>query len=260
MPTITVITICFNNLEDVIATCHSVDMQQLKPFEHYIIDGSTKPDIKNYLENNPQPAYRKWICEPDKGIADAFNKGIKNAGGEVLVMLNAGDTFFDETTIAVVTNAFEKDASLQWLHAKYRLLRGNQWVIIGKPFEKNKLYRGMRSICHQTMFIKKELHTKYGLYDTNEKIGMDYDLLCRIADEPFAFIRQVLVNFAPAGASTVNYLQSLKDSKRIYKKYYDSSFMLFIWQIRLKILYYLLRSPIGNFLYKLKTGLKLENM
>ena len=260
MPTITVITICFNNLEDLIATCNSVDMQQLKPFEHYIIDGSTKPDIKNYLETTPQPSYRKWICEPDKGIADAFNKGIKNASGEILVMLNSADTFFDETAIPTATAAFEQDPSLQWLHAKYRLFRGNQWVIIGKPFEKKKLYRGMRSICHQTMFIKKELHAKHGMYDTNEKIGMDYDFLCRIADEPFVFISSVLVNFAPAGASSVNYLQSLKDTKRIYKKYYRSGFMLFIWQIRLKILYHLLRSPIGNFLYKLKTGLKLENM
>jgi glycosyltransferase involved in cell wall biosynthesis len=260
IPTITVVTICYNNLQEVIATCNSVDMQQVKPLEHYIIDGSSTPDIKNHLETNNQPSYRKWICEPDNGIADAFNKGIKNAAGEIVVMLNSADTFFDDTVIKTVTAAFEQAPSLQWLHGKYRLQRGNQWVTIGKPFEKKKLYRGMRSICHQTMFVKKELHDKYGLYDTNEKIGMDYDFLCRIANEPFAFIRSVLVNFAPAGASSVNYLQSLKDVKRIYTKYYGNNFMLWLWQIRLKVLYYLLRSPIGNFLYKLKTGMKLENM
>ena len=55
MNQISVITICFNNLEDVITTCQSVDMQIQKPFEHLIINGSTTPDIKNYLENNRNP-------------------------------------------------------------------------------------------------------------------------------------------------------------------------------------------------------------
>jgi glycosyltransferase involved in cell wall biosynthesis len=235
-------------------------MQQTKPFEHIIVDGSLNPDIKNYLEQNSQPTYRKWLCEPDEGIADAFNKGISIAKGEIVVMLNSGDTFFDSLTIATVTKTFEDNLSVQWVHGKYQLIRGNQKVVIGKPFEKNKLYRGMRSICHQTMFVKKALHDKHGLYDKHEKIGMDYDFLCRIADEPFVFIKLILVNFAPAGTSTVHYLRALKDAKRIHEKYYGKSFMRWLWQIRLKFLFYLLRSPVGNFLYKIKTILKLENI
>ncbi len=260
MQAITVITICFNNLQDVIATCASVDMQHQRPFEHLIIDGSSQSEIKNYLEQNNQPVYRNWICERDNGIADAFNKGIKNAKGDIVVMLNSGDAFYDAATIATVTKAFDDNPSIQWLHGKYELVRSNTKVIIGKPFEKSKLYRGMRSICHQTMFVKKELHTKYGLYNTAEKIGMDYDFLCRIANEPFIFLTAVLVNFAPAGTSSVQYIESLKDAKRIYEKDHGKSFMLWVWQLRLKILYWLLRSPIGNFLYKIKTSLKLENM
>jgi len=260
MPEISVITICFNNLPDLLATCGSVDMQQQPPFEHLIIDGSTSKEIKEYLGNNPQPPYRKWICEPDSGIADAFNKGIRHAKGDVVVMLNSGDTFFDADAIATANNLFNQDQNISWLHGKYRLLRGNKWVVIGKPFEKSKLYRGMRSICHQTMFLKKDLHTKYGLYDTTEKIGMDYDLLCRIADEPFAFTQHTLVNYAPDGTSSTNYLQSLQDAKRIYKKHFGKSTLLAIWQIRLRVLHYLLQSPLGNFLYKIKTSLKLENM
>ncbi len=260
MPNISVITICFNNPEDVIATSKSVDMQSVKPFEHLIIDGSTKPGIRNHLEQHPQPAYRKWICEPDKGIADAFNKGIRNAKGDIVVMLNSGDCFFDAATISTVTKVFEEDPSIQWLHGKYKILRGNAWVIIGKPFEKNKLYRGMRSISHQTMFVKKDLHNKQGLYNTAEKIGMDYDFLCRIADESFAFIDSALIIFAPEGTSSINYLQSLKDAKRIYEKYNTGGLKLRVWQFRLKTLYYLLHSPIGNLLYKIKSGLRLENI
>lgn len=260
MTNISIITICFNNLEETIATCKSVDIQQTKPFEHIIIDGSSNHVIKNYLEQNSQPVYRVWICEPDEGIADAFNKGLHKSTGNIVVMLNSGDTFYDALAITTVVDTFQNNPSIQWVHGKYQLIRGNQKVVIGKPFEKAKLYRGMRSICHQTMFVKKALHEKYGLYNKDEKIGMDYDFLCRIAGEAFIFISTALVKFAPAGVSAVHYLRALKDAKRIYEKYYGKSFMLTLWQIRLKFLYYLLRSPAGNFLYKIKTSLKLENM
>ena len=260
MYNISVITICFNNLAELLQTIASVDRQSQAPFEHWIIDGSSNEDIKNYLEQHPQPAYRKWLVERDKGISDAFNKGVVRANGEIIVMLNSGDCFFDETTIAVVTKTFIENPGIDWVHGKYRLQRGNAWVIIGKPFDKRKLYRGMRSICHQSMFLKKKLHDQFGLYDLSEKIGMDYDFLCRMREAPFSFLPIPLVIFAPAGISTNSYLKSLKDTKRIYQKYFEKSLKMWLWQIRLKVLYYLLSSPVGNFLYKIKTLLKLENM
>ncbi|HQW85272.1 MAG TPA: glycosyltransferase, partial [Ferruginibacter sp.] len=191
MTAISVITICFNNLQEMITTCNSVDIQAELPFEHIIIDGSTKPDIKNYLQQNHQPAYRNWISENDNGIADAFNKGINKSKGDIVVMLNAGDSFYNEYAIGTVTKLFNENPAIKWLHGKYQLHRGNQMVIIGKPFEKGKLYRGMRSVCHQSMFVKKELHQQYGMYDVSEKIGMDYDFLCRIANEKFLFTDKV---------------------------------------------------------------------
>ena len=118
----------------------------------------------------------------------------------------------------------------------------------------------MRSICHQTMFVKKILHDKYGLYNTTLKIGMDYDFLLRIADEKFTFIETPLVKFAPAGISNVNYALSLKEIKQSYKKYYGKSLLLEIWQLRLKFLHFLLNTHLGKWLFKLKTRLKLENM
>ena len=260
MISITVITICFNNLQELINSCNSVDLQSHKPFEHIVIDGSTKPEIKNYLEQNLQPSYRRWICEPDNGIADAFNKGIQDAKGNIVVMLNSGDTFFAENVIEIVTKEFVQKPALEWLHGKYIAHRGNSWVTLGKPFEKKKLYRGMRSICHQTMFVKKHLHTRYGLYDIQLKFAMDYDFLCRIAEEPFEFLPIIMVAYAPAGKSDTDYLLSLRYSRNVYLKYFPGSLKLSLWQLRLKLLYYLLQSPIGIFLYKIKRKLKLENM
>jgi glycosyltransferase involved in cell wall biosynthesis len=257
---ISIITICFNNLEEVKTTCRSVDAQVLPPFEHWIIDGSSTPEIRKYLSSTPQPAYRKWLSESDKGIGDAFNKGVQRATGDIINMLNAGDYYYDENTLSLVTNAFETNPSIQWLHGKYRLQRGGSWVIVGKPFEKSKLYRGMRSLSHQSMFIRAALHTQYGLYDTTLRNAMDYDFVCRIAAEPLLFLEQPLVTFTPGGTTYTHYRRALAEVRKVYEKYFGFSFKLVLWQERLKFLDGVLNSPVGQLLYRLKVKLGLENM
>lgn len=257
---ISIITICFNNLNELLSTITSVNKQTILPYEHWIIDGSSNSNIKEYLESHPQPTYRKWLCERDKGIADAFNKGIQLATGDIVNTLNSGDCFFNENVLQSVTNAFEKDNQLQWLHGKYQLLRGGILVTIGKPFEKEKLYRGMRSLAHPSMFIKKALHDKYGLYKTDLSIAMDYDIVCRISAERCTFLPETLLVFAPGGTSQVNYIESLHQTQMVYESYFGSSIKMSVWMFRLKMLHYILKSPAGKLLYKLKVWLKLENM
>ena len=258
MNRISIITICFNNLEDVIKTCASVDMQDVKPFEHIIIDGSSKDDIKKYLESTPHPAYRRWICERDKGIADAFNKGIKNATGEITTLLNSGDTLYDATVLGRVYQAFEKDPQLMWSNGKLNMFRAGMWVLIGKPFEKDKLYRGMHGVFHPTMYVKKEVYGRRGYFDINVKIGMDYDFLCRIADEKNTFIDHPIANFDPTGVSSVRYLEGVKECADSYKKYYGGSLRLTYWQARLTFLHHLLNSPLGKLLYRLKVKMGMQ--
>ncbi len=256
---ITVITICFNNPAELIKTCQSVDAQTLPVFEHLIIDGSSKPDIKMYLEQSPQPAYRRWICERDKGIADAFNKGVKNARGSFIQFLNAADVYYDNTIMEKVVASMALHPEVSWFHGKLNMLRGGIWVLIGKPFDKSRVYRGMRGTFHPTMIVKRELFDAAGPFDEQLKIAMDYDFLLRIAGAPSYFLDFPMVSFDAAGVSTTNYLESLKENKICYERYYGKSVKLFFWQLRLKLLYYLLHSPIGNFLYSVKKGLGLEN-
>ncbi len=157
MNRISVITICFNNPEDVIKTCASVDMQEMKPYEHIIVDGSTKPGIKEWLENNLQPAYRRWQCERDKGISDAFNKGIALAKGEITTLLNSGDTLYDNSILQRVHAVFASDPSVMWTNGRLNMFRAGVWSVTGKRFEKDKLYRGMHGVFHPTMYVKKEV-------------------------------------------------------------------------------------------------------
>jgi len=257
--TISIITICFNNLQDLIATCKSVDVQNSLPFEHIIIDGSTNSEIEKFLKKNPQPEYRNWICERDKGIADAFNKGIGKSTGEVTLLLNSGDTLYDASVLMRVIALFEKDPTLMWCHGKLNLMRGGLWVIVGKPFEKEKLYRGMRGTFHPTMFVKRELYKRHGLFDVNIKMAMDYDFLCRIADEKNSFLDYPVATFDPSGISSTKYLDAMNESYAVYQKYFGKTIKQTIWSWRLSFLHYLLESKVGKVLYSIKAKLGLAN-
>ncbi|RWZ90737.1 MAG: hypothetical protein EO766_00825 [Hydrotalea sp. AMD] len=259
MAAITIITICYNNLTALQKTCAAVDVQTCKPVAHWIINGSTTPDIQDWLLQTTQPAYRKWINEPDKGIADAFNKGISRVHNGFIHLLNSGDVYAHENVLMEVNRFLDAHPEIQWMSGKITLKRAQQWVTVGNPFDASQLYKGMRSISHPTWLVKKEVYERYGLYDINYKIGMDYDMLCRIKSEPYAFYDGVITLFDDTGISSTQYLASLNENTVIYEKYFGYSVCCRLWQFRLKVLYLLLQTPFGRWLFQLKKHLGMEN-
>jgi glycosyltransferase involved in cell wall biosynthesis len=237
-----------------------VDEQTIPPFEHLIINGSTDDAIEKYFETNDNIPYRKVFNEKDNGIADAFNKGIKKASGDVILLLNSGDLLYDQNVIQIVLEKFDADKNLMWLHGKYRYQRSGIWVTLGKPFEAKKLYRGMRSLSHQTMYVKKELYDKHGLYDNSFKIAMDFDFVARIRNEKFLFLDEILAINVPGGISSEKYNLSLKEGSRVVKKYLGFSWKNKLWTLRLKTLKAIQNIPfLGKLLYKIKVALGLAN-
>ncbi len=252
MAGISIISICYNNLDELRVTMKSIDIQSVLPLEHIIVDGSSNGGVREFLESNPQPSYRKWVCEPDKGISDAFNKGILRSSSEITHLLNAGDFYFDDEALMKVSAAFDSDPDLQWLHGKYCQLRGGISVVSGKPFDRELLYRGMRQVGHPTMFVKRALYEKHGFFDLNKKIAMDYDFLLRIRDEKFLFLDEVLVKFAPEGVSEKNVDAGLKEVQESYEKYIGASLKQKLWFTRIKTLNGLMRTGVGKALFRMK--------
>ncbi|MEO7530572.1 MAG: glycosyltransferase [Sediminibacterium sp.] len=259
MPTISVITICFNNLADLQRTCASVDAQTQLPDEHWVINGSTEDDIEQWVLHTPQPAYRKWLNEKDKGISDAFNKGIDKANSTLTHLLNSGDVYASADILQTVIEVFEKEPLVQWTSGNMQMIRAGKPVVVGKPFEKTKLYRGMRSVSHPTWFVKKEVYDRIGLYSIEYKIAMDYDMMCRIVNEPYVYINKTITVFDDAGISSNNYLGSLAENRKVYESHFGFSFPLLLWQFRLRMLHYLLQTSFGKGLFNLKKKMGLEN-
>lgn len=256
---ISIVTICFNNLPDLQATCASVDEQLFLPYEHIIIDGSTSTEIRSWLAEQQSPSYRSYLSELDEGISDAFNKGVSRAHGEIVLMLNAGDRLHDPTVLGQAATAFGKDASLQWLHGSIRMIRGGIWVVVGKPFDPRRLYRGMRSTFHPTMFVRRSLFLQYGLFDKQLQIAMDYDFLCRIARERNTFLKQPLAIFEPGGVSNQHFRKGLEEMQQVYDRHFGYSLKQRLWKWRQILLHRLLHSDLGAWLYGWKVRLGWTN-
>jgi glycosyltransferase involved in cell wall biosynthesis len=255
--TLSIITICFNNLPDLKETFNSVDHQTRHPYEHIIIDGSTNDDILHWLEHNEQPAYRTWLHERDEGIADAFNKGIQRAKGTITHLLNSGDKYYGSNAVEEVLRHFEQDHLVMWTHSLYIQHRGEADVISGAPFNKDLLWKGMRTVAHPTMFVKKEVYDRRGLYNLKYKIAMDYDLLIRIREERYKFINKPLIYFSPGGASNTQFEKSLKEVRNSYREHIGRSYKQTLWQFRQRMLHKIMQTTVGKIWFRLKNRKKI---
>ena len=146
MTTISIVTYCRNDLDQLISTCKSIDRQIKKPYEHWIINCSTGLQIEEWLNNTEQPNYRKWVNLKGVGIIYAINNGISNCEGDVIHVLHSGDYFNNDSILNVVGNEFDNDIALQWVSGKLLHTMVNKNVELGKGFNKNKLYKGLK-VC-----------------------------------------------------------------------------------------------------------------
>ncbi len=251
---ISVVSICFNNLEELKKTMNSIDEQRLLPYEHLIIDGSTKDEIRGYLSLHAQPHYRRWISERDQGISDAFNKGVRNAEGDIIHLLNSGDTYASPQVLDVVHQAFERNPGISWLHGMYYQMRSGSWVKSGKAFDRKLLFRGMRQTGHPTMFIRRGVYERHGLYSESKKIAMDYDLLIRIADEPYLFLEEPIARFEPDGVSSQQIGKGLAEVRESFERKFGTSIKQRVWFARIHLLNSLQKSAFGRSLIKMIKG------
>lgn len=200
-PKISVITISYNSSKTIERTIQSVLNQNYENLEYIIIDGGstdgTVDIIKKYVD---RIAY--WVSEPDKGISDAFNKGIKAATGDVIGIVNSDDQYM-ENTFEMVAASFEKDVDV------YRgsiLIHDdiNQAEYAYAPSMKFGMLPIHVNVCHLPTFISKKAYEKYGNYSTDFKLAMDLDLLRRFYSKGARFKRidAILGQFNVGGLST----------------------------------------------------------
>ena len=162
-PKVSVITVVFNSKNLIKATLESVINQTYKNLEYLVVDGNSN-DGTSEIINFYSLYIARHIREPDKGIYDAMNKGIRLASGNWVVFMNAGDIFADDGVLSNIFSVFIPQ-NIKFLYSDF--------IVSGKEKDNNKLYnadykRGV--ILHQSVIYQKELHLTYGYYLVTKKI------------------------------------------------------------------------------------------
>lgn len=202
-PLISVVTVSYNAADTIEQTILSVINQNFTDYEYIIVDGgstdSTLDIIKKY-----QDKITLWVSEPDRGIYDAMNKGIRFAKGEWINFMNAGDSFSDEETLGASVQSIAKQPNIEVLYSDVNRF------LDGKFIEKSILYHenrySMRSasfaICHQACIYKRNLHEIYGKYLVSKGlVTADYLFLSLIPKEKFYKVPTPIANYDMAGVS-----------------------------------------------------------
>lgn len=169
-PKITIITISYNNREGLEKTIKSVASQSYSDFEYIIIDGGSQDGSKEIIESFADKIAH-WVSEPDSGIYNAMNKGIKAANGEYLLFLNSGDEFFAND---VLEKASSQLGNEDIIYGNLEFIDENQSYHREYPETISFHYLYTDALPHPASFIKKTTFDKVGMYDENLKIVSDW--------------------------------------------------------------------------------------
>ncbi|MEK7674100.1 MAG: glycosyltransferase family 2 protein [Patescibacteria group bacterium] len=179
---ISIITATLNSEKTIEDTILSVFNQTFRDIEHLIIDGGSIDKTLEIVKKYPQ-RISKIISEPDIGVYDAMNKGIKLADGEIIGFLNSDDVYFDNNVIEAVVGVFlENNIDCLWGDLVY-VSKDNLKKVV--RYWKSSEYRdGLFGAGwvppHPTFFVKKEIYKKYGGFNLDFKIAADYELMFRL--------------------------------------------------------------------------------
>lgn len=179
-PLVTVITAVFNG-NDCLASClDSVLNQDYPHVEHIILDGgSTDGTIETLRSYDDRVAL--WISEPDGGVYDAWNKGLKLARGEWIAFLGADDIYL-EGAISTYLKLAAKNPEAEFLSSRARLSHPTGYApIFGGPWEWPRFSTAMTTI-HVGTLHRRSLFERYGEFDTSYRIAADFEFLLRAGD------------------------------------------------------------------------------
>ena len=189
-PLISIITVVYNGEKYLKETIQSVINQTYDNVEYIIIDGGstdgTLDIIKKYEEKIDY-----WLSEKDSGIYDAMNKGVTLCSGDIIGIVNADDFIYRDTLQNVAK--FFSDTDAMFTFGQLALADEDGKVFdtaksIGIDNIKYKLFRHM-PFLHPTMFVKKEVYEKLGLYNTRYKLSADYDFTLRLVKNNIQFVK-----------------------------------------------------------------------
>lgn len=191
---VSIITVCFNSAQTLQGTIDSVILQDYTDIEYIVVDGGSVDGTKELIMANLD-YIDKYISEPDEGIYDAMNKGLKLASGDVIGFINADDFLASSDCISSIVSRFQASTASIVYGDKIYVHPSNIDIIQrywrAGEYERKNYSKGWMP-PHLSTYIKKEVYDKYGVFRLDLTIAADYELLLR-----FIYKNNVHPNYLP---------------------------------------------------------------
>ncbi|TAG73407.1 MAG: glycosyltransferase [Burkholderiales bacterium] len=228
---ISVVTAVFNNAATIRDALESTLSQRYPNVELVVVDGGSTDGTQKIIE-----AYRDriatYVSEPDRGIYDALNKGVRLATGDVIGFLHSDDLFADTEALSRVTEVMREpnvdacygDLNYVRKEAPHAIVRA--WA--AGDFTRGKLRRGWMP-PHPTLYVRREVYAGVGEFNTRYRIAADYDWMLRVLQqtERVRYVKRVQVLMRVGGASNRSLKNIIRKSTEDYRALRSNGFGAF---------------------------------
>ena len=208
---ISLITVTFNSGGTLRDTIQSVLSQTYYDIEYIIVDGHSQDNTVDIIKEY-EPLFDgrlKWISEKDQGLYDAMNKGFQMATGDMVGIINSDDLLAEATAIEKVIDCFEGHKDIDCVYAdlyyvsQYDTSKIVRHWITGKQRSFSKGWHP----AHPTFYVKREIYSKYGLFDLDFKFAADVELMLRLVEKEHIrlfYLPEPLVRMRLGGTTSKN--------------------------------------------------------
>ena len=264
-PFFSIITVVFNDADNLEKTIASVSAQSFKDYEYIVIDGGSRDRTIEVIKQH-EPIINYWKSEPDKGIYDAMNKGIEAAKGKYLHFLNAGDRYCNSE---VLNTTFEHSVNAlpDIVYGKTLYESASSHLLKGSEVNFFKLYFSI-PFCHQSVFFNSRLFEELGQYELEYRYAADYAWMSKYfyhykSFKKVQFIDTPVAAYMDGGASFINMEKVLGERVKIARNYFPTyAFLAFILTtpsvyLKFKLIKLMIRLNLLNHYRKVKMSLRL---
>ena len=233
---VSVITAVYNGAAYVADCIDSVKRQNYSNIEHVIIDGGSNDGTLEIINDKNEETV--VLSEPDRGVYDGMNKGIRLATGDIVGMLNADDMYYDENVVSEIVNCFQKNPQIDCMFGNLEYVDRDdidkvtrRWF--SRPFE-DGLFARSWTPAHPTFYCRRELYEKYGAYRLDFEIAADVELMYRFLQchkVESLYLPRIMVRMRKAGISNMGVGSTIKITKEVRKAFKENadSFNLIIY-------------------------------
>lgn len=210
---VTVITICYNARLTIEKTLESVVKQDYMFFEYIVVDGGSSDGTIDIIKKYSKKISH-WISEPDRGIYDAMNKGIKLSKGQWIIFMNAGDSFYNSCVLSHLFSGVSWD-DVDAIYGNVNMIY-EDWNFVQYP-AKIDILKNRMPFSHQAVFVRSILH-KENPFSLDFKIASDYNFFYMMYRKKyrFSYVNVVISNYdAIGGISAQNCLLAKKENSII---------------------------------------------